>query len=111
MSEHKKEDLRTLLQSISNSLKPEKKFFGLTVQSIAVLTSMTFAVAAFYYRTDDTVRRLVKLSEYAQEFMDNSDGYHSAATRTQFKQGKPIDSTFDTQYVRRMGGKIAGLEN
>ena len=34
------------------------------------------------------------------DFIKNSDGYHSAVIGTQFENGKPINTNFDTKKIR-----------
>ena len=67
----------------------EKKYLGFKVQEIAIIGSILIGTIGFYLRTNDTMSRLVRLSEYTQGFMENSDNYHATINGVQFKQGQP----------------------
>lgn len=90
---------RELLVSISKSLDG-KRFLGFKIQELTVIITIVLGVYSFYLRTDDTVKRLVGVSEYVQGFMENSDNYHSVVLGTQFKQGKPENPNYDLKAIR-----------
>lgn len=102
LNNEEKEILRNISKSVNG-----KRFFGFKIQELVILGSVLLGISAFYLRTNDTLDRLVNLSEYTQKFMKNSDGYHSAILGLEFDKGRPINGKDYISKVR----SIARLEN
>ena len=85
-----------------NVLKPNTLKFGLAIKDVVLLGGILVGVFAFYVRTNDAMDRLIKLGEYTQDFMTNSDAYHTEVLGIRFKQGKPASDNVDLSGIRRL---------
>ena len=88
MSDQTDEQLALLRAIAKDAHVP--RFLGMKINEIAYVAVLVLGVASFYWRTDDTLRRLTAVSEYVVRFMANSDTYHSAVVGVQFQQGQPV---------------------
>lgn len=75
--------------------------FGLTFADWMKMAVYIVGVIVFLVKADQRLqtleenqRTLTQVSKSFQAFMDNSDGWHSAVARTQFKNGKPLNDGF-----------------
>lgn len=89
-------------KKLAELIKPQElKFFGFRLKDFLVIIGVFMSVYAFYVRTNDTLERLTKISERLSDFADNSDSYHSAMTGIQFKQGRPLNSNYDLNGIKK----------
>lgn len=77
-----------------------KKILGFKVQELVIIGSIVTGIFAFYIRTDDAIRHLIKQSDYLLAFTNNSDIYHSTVLGVQFRQGMPVDITYSLDKIR-----------
>lgn len=83
------------------------KLLGLTHDTWIKIAGFVFAVALFYYRTDDFIKSQQEMNKYIMQFTRNSDGYHSAITGQQFEQGQPNGRTISMSTRRALSENIS----
>lgn len=78
---------RILLDQLMKALpKPPRRFFGFSVQELAVIITMVVGLTTFIYQGRDGLDAIKWLKEYARK----SDAYHTAQTGVEFYQGAPV---------------------
>lgn len=56
-------------------------------------------VAVFLLIADKRINIIEKNQEMFMEFIYNSDNYHASILRTQFRNGKPVNDSFDSKKI------------
>lgn len=90
-------------------VQAEKKFMGLIgFSDVLKLIVMGGALWIFLQKTDlrlvgieNTQSKIVDMQNRFTDFVGNSDGYHSSATGTIFRNGRPINDGYDVGAIRR----------
>ena len=95
-----KDDKELILKALTRNPDNERKFFGFKLQEIVIIATILFGILAFYWRTDDSMKRLIKLTDYLISFAANSDNYHSSVIGVPFDQGRPTNG-YKVQEVRQ----------
>jgi hypothetical protein len=95
------DDDKHFLASVLKSGDRSSKIMGFRVQEVAVILAFLFLLMAFYIRTSDVLLQFTEFSARTQRFMDNSDVYHSTVLGVQFSNGKPENTAYSSDRVRR----------
>lgn len=95
-------DSITVILEFIRASTSEKKYLGLKINEIVIIGTVILGIAAFYIRTNDTIDRLVKITDSLTSFTRNSDSWHSTVVGTTFDQGKPSNPNFDNSKIRKI---------
>ena len=92
----------------------EKKFWDFSVSELGRWLGLVVIAFMLVSKIDARVQKVELTQEQTKQteeimskglakiidFIKNSDGYHGAVTGTQFENGRPLNSNFDTKKIR-----------
>lgn len=93
-------DIKEIAKVVATAMDLKTRFWGFTLQELVRVGVIIVMFSVAFLKQQATQDELVANTGYLATFAENSDNYHSAVQGTRFKQGQPVDPSYETKSIR-----------